>query len=66
MQVRNLVPWSGHDFNYIPDEIVDLPDEMAKDREAAGLVAFLSPAAAKKAAAEPKAEAFPAADAPAK
>jgi len=32
----NTVSWGGHNFNYAPDEIIDLPDQMAIDRINAG------------------------------
>lgn len=39
MKVRNLVSWGGADFNFMPDDIVDLPDDIAKARMDAGLCA---------------------------
>jgi hypothetical protein len=37
MLVVNLVSWSGLNFNYEPDQIIDLPPETAKARILAGL-----------------------------
>jgi len=39
MKVRNLVPWGGHEFNFVADDIIDLPDDIAKARLEAGYVA---------------------------
>lgn len=38
MRVKNLVAWSGHEFSYGAGAIIDLDDETAKARIAAGLV----------------------------
>lgn len=37
MKVRNLVPWSGDKFSYVPGDILDLPDDVAAVRIEAGL-----------------------------
>jgi len=38
MKVKNLVSWAGASFSYAPGAIIDLPDEVATARIAAGLV----------------------------
>lgn len=59
MKVRNLVPWSGHDFSYMADDVIDLDDDVAKARIDAGLCAPIEekPAPAKSGKATAKAEA---------
>lgn len=41
MLVRNLVPWAGLDFSLAPGDTIDLPDETATARIAAGLAAAI-------------------------
>lgn len=45
MLVRNLVSWAGMDFSFVPGQEIDLPDEVAEARIAAGLVEAIEPAA---------------------
>jgi hypothetical protein len=53
MKVKNLVPWAGEEFNYVPGDVVELPDAVAKDRIEAGLAQPLDePAPAPKAKAK--------------
>lgn len=35
--VVNLVAWGGADFNFMPGDLVEMPDDMASDRIAAGI-----------------------------
>jgi hypothetical protein len=37
MRVRTTTPWSGHDFNLVPGDEIDLPDDVAQARINAGL-----------------------------
>lgn len=37
MKIRNLHSWAGLDFSFAPDEIIDLPDDIAQARIDAGL-----------------------------
>lgn len=37
MKVRNLISWAGPDFSFLPGDIIDLDDETATARIAAGL-----------------------------
>jgi len=41
MKVINLVPWADRTFSLEPGDEVDLPDDVARAREAAGLVSFI-------------------------
>lgn len=45
MLVKNLVPWSGHDFSYLPGDNIELPDDVARARKAAGLASDPDPGA---------------------
>ena len=38
MKIRNIHAWSGHDFNYAPGEVVEMPDELAHSLIASGMV----------------------------
>jgi hypothetical protein len=40
MKVINLVSWAGTHFCFEPGDEIDLPDDVARVREAAGLVSF--------------------------
>jgi hypothetical protein len=44
--VKNLVPWAGHNFSHKPGDHIDLPEETANARIAAGLAAEPDSAAA--------------------
>ena len=37
MIVKNLVPWSGSRFSYAVGDLIDMPDDVAQARIAAGL-----------------------------
>lgn len=37
MKVRNLVSWAGEDFSHAPGDVIELPDDIAEARKAAGL-----------------------------
>ena len=37
MRVKNLHPWAGNDFSYLPGEEIELDDEVAVARIEAGL-----------------------------
>ena len=46
MQVKNLVPWAGHNFSLMPGDLVELDDEVAADRIKAGLAEAIAEATA--------------------
>lgn len=52
MKVENLVSWAGLDFSYVGGEILDLDDEVAEARIAAGLARL--PVVEPEAVVEPK------------
>lgn len=41
MRVKNLESWSGHDFSYVPGEIIEIDDDIALARIAGGVCAAI-------------------------
>ena len=41
MLIVNLVSWAGDDFSAAPGDVLDLPDDVAADRIAAGLASIV-------------------------